>query len=228
MSFDPSSPRLKAILFDLDGTLIEPEWEYFIIEATRLFVKMGYPAPSSEEMRRSHARGNLFEVFPHERRDELMLAFWQDYRGEHYPHPRPLAGAVPILAELKACGYRMGVVTARDDSPQSLKALLAPTGLLQFLDPILSHGVDAPSAKDKTGIIRQCLEYFKLKPSEALIIGDSPIDIRSGRLAGLGYSVAVLSGGFELEFLEKEGPDHILGDICELPALLRTLNMSLP
>lgn len=219
----PDATEIKAVLFDLDGTLIEPEWEYFLAEATRLFAKMGFPSPSADEMRSSHARGNLFEVFPHHRRDELMVEFWQDYRGEHYPHPRPLAGAFETLQQLQNAGYRMGVVTARDDSPQRIRELLNPTGLLPFLDPILSHGAHAPSTTDKTGIIIECLNLLRLPPEEALIIGDSPIDIRSGKLTGLKHTVAVLSGGYEFGYLEQAKPDYILGDICELPALLRTL-----
>jgi phosphoglycolate phosphatase-like HAD superfamily hydrolase len=223
MHAPPHNSAIRAILFDLDGTLIEPEWEFFLSEATRLFQKMGFPPPSAEEMQRSHARGSLFEVFPHERRDELMLAFWQDYRGEHYPHPRPLDGAVRILSELHGLGYRMGIVTARDDSPERLRVLLEPTGLLPFLDPILSHGAAAPSTKDKIGIIQSALRHYQLQPNDVMIIGDSPVDILSGKQCELRLTVAVLSGGFEFECLEQHNPDCILGDISELPALLRTM-----
>ncbi|NDC36886.1 MAG: HAD family hydrolase [Proteobacteria bacterium] len=212
----------KALLFDLDGTLIEPEWEYFLSEATRLFASLGFPPPSAEAMRRSQARGSLFELFPHERRDELMRLFWQDYREEAYPHPRPLTGALDTLQTLHAEGYRMGVVTARGHSPQQIRELMAPTGLLPFLNPIFSQGQNAPAAANKTNLILEILAHYGIEPHEAIIIGDSPVDISSGQACGLQSTVAVLSGGYEFDYLESCNPDYILGDICELPALLRS------
>lgn len=145
--------KIKAILFDLDGTLIEPELEFFFNEANRLFAAMGFPQIEHKKMKQAYARGDFFSIFPHDQRAQLMEKFWEDYRHEEYPHPRAFSGALSAVKELHSRGIKMAIVTARSDSEEKLRRLLNPSGLLPYLHPILSLGPQSPYKPIKQGVI---------------------------------------------------------------------------
>jgi len=89
---------------------------------------------------------------------------------------------------------------------------------------ILSHAsfISARSPQDKLWNSKtpQILELCRLSavsPAQAIKVGDSPLDIHSARDAGIGLTVAVLSGGIKEEVLRAAAPDHILKDVSHLP-----------
>jgi pyrophosphatase PpaX len=70
--------------------------------------------------------------------------------------------------------------------------------------------------------VRLALEELGYEPGEAVFVGDSPHDIKSGNGAGV-ISVAALWGPFTREQLEPHNPAAFLESITELPALLDRL-----
>jgi pyrophosphatase PpaX len=67
--------------------------------------------------------------------------------------------------------------------------------------------------------VRAALEKLAYEPNEAVFVGDSPHDIKSGNDAGV-TTIAALWGPFRRDQLEPYHPAHFLGDIKDLPALL--------
>ena len=216
----PQRSNITTILFDLDGTLTHFEVGYFIPEAQRIFGGLGYTVDVSHVLS-AFQRGNIFELFPHEGRTQLVTKFWEDYRFQGYPHPRAFDGVDETLAELARMGLRMAIVTARVETPAQIRQLLAPTGIDAYFERIISHESNAPYAKDKTGLIAQVLRDLDRQPFETLMVGDSGSDIVSGKLAGLALTVGVTSGGVEREVIESFAPDYVLESVLELPSLLR-------
>jgi phosphoglycolate phosphatase-like HAD superfamily hydrolase len=218
-----SSEPLKALLLDLDGTLIEPEFEFTYGEIGRILGPLGHPPPEPETIKRAHARGQLWEWLPEQRRAELVTRFWRDYRGGHYPHPRVLPGVPETLTKLRARGLKLMVVTFRADSDERVTELLTDCDLARYLDGIYSMGELAATSPDKSPIITRALNDFAIHPHEAAIVGDAKPDIESGRVCKLRHAFVVETGGFDYDYLTSLSPDYVLSHIAELPALLERI-----
>lgn len=216
----PGTSNIETVLFDLDGTLVHVELEFFFLEAHRLFSALEFEYIVSD-IENAYRRGNLFELFPAEEREAMATRFWEDYRHEDYPHPRALEGVHTALHELQSMGLQLGIVTARVESPEQIRKMLSAIGLDEVFPLILSHGVDGPYAKDKVLLVDKALQHFRSTRERTLLIGDSAGDIVSGKRAGLALTIGVTSGGISRETLETFEPDYVLESVLELPSLLK-------
>lgn len=224
MTNDPLRNPLRALLLDLDGTLIEPEHDFLYAEVSRVLSPLGYQPPDFETLAREHARGSLWGWLPVENRTSIVERFWRDYRGEMYPHPRILPGVTEALTKLRARGLKLMVVTFRTDSDDRVRGLLTECGLASYLDGIYSMGDLAISSPNKAPIINRALNDFSIHPHEAAIVGDSVNDITSGRACHLRHAFAVETGGFDYDYLVSLNPDYVLSHIAELPTLLDAMS----
>jgi len=210
--------RPFAVLFDLDGTLIdsiglllesvkhafegrsrvptEPEWVAGI--GTPLRKQLAEWCGSDEEI---EALTTRYRTFQREHHDRLTSA---------YP------GVVDTLQALERRGHPMGVVTSK--SNEMMDRGLAWAGLDQFMATTI--GMDSCSVhKPDPTPVRIALHELGYSPVEAVFVGDSPHDILSGNSAGV-ISVAALWGPFTREQLERYQPREYLENITDLPGLL--------
>ena len=67
--------------------------------------------------------------------------------------------------------------------------------------------------------ILECLRRMKVQPNHAIVMGDSPLDIRAGKAAGT-LTIGVLSGIGSLTQLEAEAPTAIINHVSQLLPLL--------
>jgi phosphoglycolate phosphatase len=68
--------------------------------------------------------------------------------------------------------------------------------------------------------LNKALEYFKEKRDKSLIVGDMPVDIKTGKNAGI-ITCAVTYGVGEKEDIIKSKPDYIINDLIELKEIIR-------
>ncbi|HEX6738795.1 MAG TPA: HAD-IA family hydrolase, partial [Vicinamibacteria bacterium] len=97
------------------------------------------------------------------------------------------------------------------------RAVLAGLGVADRFFRIYGGG-DLPTRKPDPGGVHQLLADAQAAREEAVLVGDSAIDVRTGRAAGV-RTVGV-TYGLDPEGLRSEGPDHILGDLRELLPLV--------
>ena len=210
--------RPFAVLFDLDGTLIDsiglllrcvhhtfegrsraPTDEQWVAGiGTPLSAQLAPYANSDEEVEQLTLR---YRTFQREQHDELTSAF---------------PGVVETLLELERRGNPMGLVTSK--SNEMMHRGLAWVGIDKLMRTTI--GMDSCEIhKPEPFPVLLALQELGYSPDEAVFVGDSPHDILSGNAAGV-TSIAAMWGPFSRAQLEPARPDIYLDHIEDLlPAL---------
>jgi pyrophosphatase PpaX len=210
--------RPFAVLFDLDGTLIDSIG--LLLECVRHTFDGRTPAPTDEEWIAGIGTPLRKQLGAYASSDEEIEALTDRYRTFQREHHDRLTWAFPgvieTLQELERRGNPMGVVTSK--SNEMMDRGLAYVGAFDFMKTRIGMESCELHKPDPTPV-RVALEELGYSPDEAVFVGDSPHDILSGNGAGV-TSVAALWGPFSREQLEPARPDVFLDRIQDLPALL--------
>jgi pyrophosphatase PpaX len=195
-----------AILFDLDGTLIDSI--ELILESYRHTLRVHRGASPPDAVWLEGLGTPLRKQFRHFTDDPAEIeAMVATYRGWNLAnHDRMVVaypGALETVQALKARGARLGIVTSKNLG-----------GLQRGLD----HCDSITESKPDPAPVRLALGALGARPEEALMVGDSPHDIASGRDAGT-RTAACLWGPFDQARLLQERPDYMLSSFSELAAL---------
>jgi phosphoglycolate phosphatase len=205
------------VVFDLDGTLIDSTDDLAdAVNATLARVRPGTPPLPLEKVRsfvghgaRALVERSLEESKLEQRADEVLPLFLEFYRGHLLDRTRLYPGVAEALAGLD--GYRLAVLSNKpaDMSRTILRGLGVADRFLRIWGP-----EDVPARKpDPAGLLRLMAEAGAGRDRTAMV-GDSAVDIRTGRAAGV-LTVGV-SYGLDPEGLRAEPPDVLLDDLRQL------------
>jgi HAD superfamily hydrolase (TIGR01549 family) len=210
----------KAIIFDVDGTLVDTvdlhaaSWA----ETLRHFGR----DVTHEEVRRQIGKGGdqLMPVFlpPEvvERRGEEIESFRKDlYMREYIGKARPFPGVPELFRRIRAAGQR--VVLASSAKGEELEHYKRLAGIAELLDGATSAD-DAERSKPFPDIFLAALDRLSpIGAAEAVVVGDTPYDAEAAMKAGI-RPVGVLCGGFPEAELRAAGCVAIYRDPAELLA----------
>lgn len=215
------SARPLAVLFDLDGTLVDTV--PFILEAVRHTFAGTGACPTDAEWIAGIGTPLRTQLASFARRPEDVEALFQRYRTywleHHDDRTRCFPGALEVVEALATRGHPIGIVTAKIQ--QGARRTLAHTGLLPLVHAIV--GADScANAKPHPEPVLVALAALGASPSEAILIGDSPHDIAAAKAAGA-RGVGALWGACGREALAAAGADELLADVREVPALVESL-----
>jgi len=212
-------PTVPAVLFDLDGTLID-SIELILNSARYAFAKLGREAPTDEEW--SAGIGiPLFTMFGRYARDDAdraaLIAAYREYQLEHHDRlVRCYDEVVDTVTALRSRGHEIAIVTSKSEY-LALRAL-ALVGLARHMDTVV--GCDATTRhKPDPEPVRLALQRLGRTPEEAVFVGDSVHDLLAGNAAGV-RTFAALWGAFKRPDLEPGSPSAWLESISQLPPLL--------
>jgi phosphoglycolate phosphatase-like HAD superfamily hydrolase len=213
-------PRIKALCFDVDGTLSDTD-DYYARKLVDLLPRFLFPNPMQTARRIVmwvEAPGNALLGFSDKIGiDDEMTAFieWLN-RNRKSPLKKFLLvpGVDEMLAQLQE-RYPMAVVSARDE--KSTLRFLHQFDLQKHFDVIIT-GLSAPHTKPYPDPILLAAEKMGVKPEECLMIGDTTVDIRAGKAASA-QAVGVLCGFGEEDELLQLGADLILKSTSDLTEL---------
>jgi pyrophosphatase PpaX len=217
-----TSPRSRpiAVLFDLDGTLVDTV--PFILESVRHAFDGYGRCPTDAEWIAGIGTPLRAQLAGFARRAEDVEALFQRYRAfwlaHHDERTRAFPGALELVRGLAEAGHPIGVVTAKIE--QGALRTLAHTGLLPYVGAIVGADTCA-NAKPHPEPVLLALARHDRPPSEALMVGDSPHDLAAARAAGA-VSVAALWGACARDVLAPHA-DHLLDRLDALPALVRAV-----
>lgn len=229
---------IKAILFDKDGTLVDFNATWFAVgdrmaleaaggnrdRANALLERAGYDFGSGRFRADSvFAAGTNAEIvdlwYPDAdaaTRRERIAHFDVVTASEGAARAVALPGIVDALTSLHRGGLRLAVAT--NDSTQGAERTLATLGVSQLFEAV--YGYDAvANPKPAPDVIVAFADMTGLKPSQIAMVGDNNHDMETGRAAGAGLRVAVLSGTGTRDTLEPLA--HVVMDsIADLPGYL--------
>lgn len=213
----------KLVIFDLDGTLVEFPRSYLIEEVHRILPMIGLEPVELSALEEAFTAFDFFRFFHEEQRETHIKAYWREFNWDNYPKSNPFPYSVDVLKALADLGVGSSLATARATTNEKLYQDLEHTGLLEHLSELRFRDCHTLDWMDKLPQIQSLLEQHKVRAKEAILVGDIPADVISAQKAGLGASVAVLSGGIQREVLERCRPTAVISDISQLPALLKGL-----
>jgi HAD superfamily hydrolase (TIGR01509 family) len=213
-----SPAMIEAILFDIDGTLIDSN-ELHVTAWTQSFAEAGHavdPAAirgqigkggdnlvpallpgltDTERQGISDGQGRLFK--------QLFL-----HRAQPFPQARAL------LARAHAAGRK--VVLASSASKAELDHYIALMDIARIVAASTSID-DVGTSKPAPDIFAVALQQAGVAPAAAVAVGDTPYDVEAAAKSGV-RTVALLSGGFAREELERAGAVAIYRDAADLLA----------
>ncbi len=186
--------QIKAVIFDLDGTITQP---FFDFDAIR------------EEMGLARDSGPILEqmqnMTPQRRlRAEEILHFHEQ---QAVAESKLNVGAKKTLAALRQAGIRIGILT-RNKRANALA--IARKHDIQF-DTVVDRE-DGPVKPDAFGVLKIC-ERFSVKPQETLMVGDYLFDLLCAKAAGA-VSVLLANSNKAAQFTEHA--DFTINGISEV------------
>ena len=216
-------PRIKALCFDVDGTLSDTD-DLYANRLARFLPRFLFSEPAHTARRMImwiEAPGNaLLGMADTIGLDDKMVALI-DWMSRHRKLPVKkyiLVPGVDILLDHLKGRYPMAVVSAREE--KSTLRFLNQFDLLKYFDVVVT-GLSTIHTKPYPHPILFAAQKMEVKPEECLMIGDTTVDIRAGKSAGA-QTVGVLCGFGEKAELLKMGADLILNSTNELASVLST------
>ena len=183
--------EIKAIAFDLDGTLVEtlPDLHE---SATRMLAQIGRPAVSESIVRAYIGDGVdrlVKRLLTGESGGEPDAALFETAAEKFRSHytsvltraSHPFAGVVSTLEILRERGFKLACVTNKP--ARFTEPLLEGLGLTAYLDVVIS-GDSLPRKKPDPLPLLHTARAFGIEPAQLLMVGDSPVDTQAARVAG--------------------------------------------
>ncbi|RIN79890.1 HAD family hydrolase [Staphylococcus simulans] len=231
---------IKWILFDKDGTLIDFDmsWMKIGIQMVDQFVEryisdedqahayqtLGVDKEKNQiEPGTPMACGSLDEIIQNfnalagEDVGEWTRKTSQYLIDHRVPEIKWIEGMVEALETLKANGYRIGIITS--DTKKGTDQFIESTDTEAFFDLVISTESNAAEKPDPAVLKPLFAQEKGLKAEEIAIVGDTPNDIQTAVNAGLGLSVAVLTGVGQAH--EFKHADYVVEKAPEIVSILK-------
>ncbi len=205
---------IDCVLFDLDGTLVDTI--ELILCSFRHATEQVLGEALPDEVVLADVGVPLrtqMHSFSPEHTDELLRV----YREHNAVHHDDLIGEYPgvedVLAELRARGYTLGVVTSKLNH-MACRGLDC-FDLRPFVDIVIGAD-DVEIHKPDPHPLLVAAERLGVAPERCAYVGDAPPDIMAARGAGMVSVAALWGGAHDDERVLAEGPDIALADVREL------------
>lgn len=207
---------VRAVLFDLDGTLIDAAESHY-----RVFSRVlaAFDVRLDQRIFERHYSPNWYQFYKRvglpETRWPEADQLWLRYYAEEAPAMRD--GADEALASVRASGRALGLITAGDRS--RVERDLRRMGWESLFDVVVCAG-DVAERKPHPAPLVHGLIRLEVPPTAAAYVGDTVEDVEMGKAAGV-TTLAVLGGFSSRDALEATGPGGLLKSLRDLVELLQ-------
>ena len=226
-TFDPLS--IKLVIFDLDGTLIDSRLDlvHSVNAALRHIGRVALPDEVIASYVGDGAPILIQRALGGEQVDEATLRkgleFFLSYYREHkLDHTTVYPGIFEALAAIQHSGNgataasqrKMAILTNKPVNPS--RAIVEALGLGKFFSQVYGGNSFSTKKPDPEGA-RKLLAEYDVRPEQAVIVGDSHVDVETGRNAGL-HTIGV-TYGFAPHTLEDAAADVLVdspGDLAKV------------
>ncbi len=179
---------LRAILFDLDGTLID-SLNAHISYFQDLLGENGYEIPAAEDVAKYFnltppgVIKNLLPSTSEERIQKMLFDSGEMYRRRGYFKNAELNPGLPDLLDILTGIYklRLGIATSRGNS---VYEVLEHVGIGEYFDAVITTR-DCENTKPHPEPIEKALKALDVRADEAIYVGDSDTDVQAANAAGV-------------------------------------------
>lgn len=216
-----SEPR--AVIFDLDGTLVWFKIDYmsarkealerlrehnidsrFLSTTEPIFTTLGR---AFDYLRKQGAKQEELE-----RIRKAVDQAVEKYELEGAKMTSLIPGVTKTLEELKRRGYKLGVFTLNRDLIASY--VLEKTGIKAFFDVVVSRD-DVTEPKPSIEHLKKAIELLGTSAENTVVVGDHPIDFQAANSMGV-ITIGVETSSKTAEELKRGGADHVIKGVSEL------------
>lgn len=203
----------KAIIFDLDGTLLNTD---LLIKKTFIhtFKKYKPDYTLSEEELLSFLGPSLKNTFSKYVEPELvpeLIEYYREYNHQHHEdYVTIYPGVKEMLETLKTAGYPLAVVTTKVNEAAYIG--LNMFDITKYFDVVIGEKDVKQGKPDPEGIL---LALAKMNCEDGYYVGDNITDIQAGKNAGI-KTVGVKWSPKGYDLLEKENPDLLIDNFEQL------------
>lgn len=211
---------VKAVLFDLDGTLIN---SIPLIRLTfeNVFAELGIPWGRGEVLETiGLPLKKVAEQYAPGRVGEFLERYSEFQKTRHKDYTKLYPGAIESLKEIKTTGFRTGVVTSKRRIPAL--AGMALTGLDEYIEVTVAVE-DVAKPKPNPEPVHRALGLLHIRPENAVYVGDSWYDVMAGKEAGV-TTIGVTWGMATKEQLNEHQPHFVVDSWEELLVALNRIN----
>jgi len=225
----PSTPRIRLVVLDVGGTLIEDHGE--VPNSMRAaFLGGGVDVGLAEigEWRGASKRGMVRHFVELRRpaspgRDALVDRIYDDFSrraNEAYQDVQPIKGAEDTLKQLKQANLLVATTTGFDRPLNEF--IFRHFDWRKYFDATITSD-DVVDGRPSPFMIFRAMEATHVdRVVEVVCVGDTPLDLQAASNAGVRGVVGVSSGAATADRLSRESHTQILASVADLPALLRT------
>lgn len=212
-----SKPNDPALLFDLDGTLVDTSYQHVIawsaalkdagisVPAWKIHRRIGMSGGSLvRQLVREHSHHPKVDVEKLEKKHDASF-------NQAMSAVQPLPGAEKLLRHLSEIGVRWAIATtgSKTQTKRLLRRLRIPG------KPVVVTGDDVAKAKPSPDVFITAANQLKLPIEHCIVVGDSIWDmLAAGRRRAL--AVGLLSGGYSQGELEQSGAFRVYADPADL------------
>lgn len=204
--------KYKAVLFDLDGTLLDSVPTIVMVTRETL-ASMGIVV---DDVTLRHAIGLPLKIQAQRFAPGQEQRFIDDYRAMYLPHIKEdgnlFPGTLEMLASLRSSGYLTALVTSKNMRGTSKAIEL--TGLAGMFDCIVTAD-DVERYKPDPEPIQKAMAKLGVLPEESVYVGDSAFDIDMAQRAGVSM-IGVSWGARTRDELVLVCPDGVIDSWSEL------------
>jgi len=220
MKMEKRKFKVKGIILDLDGTIVDSR-EAYVEAAKAAFAAIGQEKVdikiATEIPRRLEQNLSINNMIKENDAQKFLDAYLKSY----YRVTATKTKLIPNVSEtLKKLSQKakLALITMRHVPKEKVIEELEKFGLAKYFQ-LVTTALDNSQPKPSPEALIKCARQLGIQTSECAVVGDSVVDVRAGRNVGA-KTVAVLSGIFTREELEMEKPYLILKSVNELPDFL--------
>lgn len=196
--------RYRCLIFDMDGTLLDTR-AAMLLALNEVLAERGLPVPTAAQLEGSLHYGlpamltQALEYAPERlehrldpaHRSALEAQLMETYLLQTAAKVHVYAGAAELLQRLQDDGVWMAICT--NQSERSAQRLLAASGLRTYFQAVVGGDTFACRKPDPTPLL-WLIEQSGLPPGQAVMVGDSEVDVRCAQRAGV--DIIVMSHGY--------------------------------
>ncbi|MGB9740859.1 MAG: HAD family hydrolase [Candidatus Bathyarchaeia archaeon] len=225
--------KIKAVIFDLDGTIASFNIDYRTIraEVRGFLIRTGIPASTlsvSESIFEMLKKAEIFMKNNGQPENAITricheaLGIAEKYELEAAKYTSPFPGVTETLKTLKEMGLKLGLCTI--NSEKSVEYILKRFKIKSFFDAVTPRD-NVKNVKPNTEHLEATLKALGVEPRNAAVVGDGANDMKCARDLGA-MAVGIPTGVSDAKELISAGASYMVTSITDLPILIGYINKS--
>lgn len=218
---------IKAVVFDLDGTIVDFNLDYKSAraEVIQFLSNHGFPQSIFSLNESVFEMLKKLEIYiqnhhiSHKNYSNLkkdVLAILEKYEMQSARSTRLVPGIFETLQALKKMKIKLGIFTI--NSNKSVAQILSTFMLKPFFKAVITRE-SVPAVKPNAIHLETALKSLRTKPQETIVVGDSVWDMKAANELNV-YAVGVSTGVGSPEALTRAGADCLISSPIDLIALI--------